>query len=115
MQGHWVPLCRKNLAFKLEQLKRMGCNALRVGHHPFPTVFYDLCDELGFLVMDEFFDGWDKPKATEDYGKDFARNWLQHIDDMLRLHRHHACIVMWSIGNEVHGVDEEKRQRFVRR
>ena len=56
------------LRWKLQLLKNMGINAIRPSHNPAPPMFYDICDEIGLLVMDEIFDGWHK-KAPEDYGK----------------------------------------------
>ena len=50
----------KILRFRIEQLKAMGCNAIRTSHNPQTPVFYDICDEVGMLVMDEIFDGWMK-------------------------------------------------------
>jgi beta-galactosidase len=98
---------------KLSQLKAIGCNAIRCGHHPFSRIFYHLCDELGFLVMDEFCDGWDRAKAAEDYGRDWFANWHRDLEDTLRLHRNHPSIVFWSIGNEVHQQTDEKTQLLV--
>ena len=43
-------------ARRLKKLKAMGCNAIRTAHNPPDPVFLDLCDEMGFLVMDEAFD-----------------------------------------------------------
>ena len=43
---------------RLSLLKEMGCNAIRTSHNPFSPEFYDLCDRMGFMVMDEFFDEW---------------------------------------------------------
>ncbi len=47
---------------RILQLKEMGCNAIRTSHNPFDPDFYDLCDELGMMVMNEIFDGWDIPR-----------------------------------------------------
>ena len=77
---------------KLNELRAIGCNAIRCGHYPFSRIFYHICDELGFLVMDEFCDGWDKAKAAEDYGRDWHANWQRDLRDMIRLHRNHACV-----------------------
>ena len=40
----------------------MGCNAIRMSHNPHMPELYDLCDRLGFLVIDEAFDEWEAPK-----------------------------------------------------
>jgi len=47
---------------RLEVLKELGCNAIRTSHNAFSPEFYDLCDEKGFLVIDEIFDEWEQPK-----------------------------------------------------
>ncbi|MDC2888814.1 glycoside hydrolase family 2 protein [Psychrosphaera algicola] len=55
--GAWTkPLLR----WKLALFKEMGVNAIRTAHNPYPPIFYELCDEMGILVMDEVFDGWSK-------------------------------------------------------
>ncbi len=91
------------LRWKLQLLKDMGCNAIRTAHNPQTPIFYDLCDEMGFLVMDEIFDGW-KKKAAEDYGKQaFAEWWERDLRAWLKRDRNHPCVVVWSVGNETRG------------
>lgn len=82
-------------------LKEMGCNAIRTSHNPFVPFFYDLCNEMGMLVMDECFDGWDVPKAKYDYGTDWEENHVQDLKDFIIRDRNHPSIFLWSIGNEV--------------
>ncbi len=90
---------------RLHQLKVMGCNAIRVAHNPQLPAFYDLCDRMGFLVMDEIFDGWHR-KAAEDYGARFFTEWWQRdVTDWVRRDRNHPCVIFWSIGNET-GMDD---------
>src|SRR5439155_16746480 len=43
---------------RLRLLKDIGCNAIRTAHNPPAPEFLDLCDRMGFLVMDEMFDYW---------------------------------------------------------
>ncbi|VGO20444.1 glycoside hydrolase family 2 TIM barrel-domain containing protein [Pontiella sulfatireligans] len=93
----------KVLRFRIEQLKAMGCNAIRTAHNPQTPIFYDLCDELGMLVMDEIFDGWLR-KAFEDYGAHhFDEWWERDVTDWIRRDRNHPSIVIYSLGNETHG------------
>ncbi|MFQ7549475.1 MAG: glycoside hydrolase family 2 TIM barrel-domain containing protein [Blautia marasmi] len=47
---------------RLRKLKDMGCNAIRMSHNPHMPELYDLCDAMGFLVIDEAFDEWEGPK-----------------------------------------------------
>jgi len=91
------------IRWKLKLLKEMGCNAIRTAHNPQVPRFYELCDELGILVMDEIFDGWSQ-KAPEDYGKQaFAEWWERDLRDWLRRDRNHPSIIIWSVGNETKG------------
>jgi beta-galactosidase len=93
----------KILRFRIEQLKAMGCNAIRTAHNPQTPVFYDLCDELGMLVMDEIFDGW-KKKAEHDYGRYFFDEWWRRdLTDWIRRDRNHPSVVIYSVGNETGG------------
>ncbi|NNF32617.1 MAG: DUF4982 domain-containing protein [Saprospiraceae bacterium] len=97
--GAWT---KPMLRWKLESLKEMGINAIRPSHNPTPPMFYDICDEIGLLVMDEIFDGWHK-KAPEDYGKQaFDEWWERDITEWITRDRNHPSIFVWSLGNETH-------------
>ncbi len=93
----------KFIRFRVEQLKAMGCNAIRTAHNPHTPEFYDICDEVGMIVMDEFVDGWGK-KAKHDYGAhDFAKWWRRDLTDWIKRDRNHPSVFIWSVGNETHG------------
>lgn len=98
---------------RLMNLKAIGTNAIRMSHNPQAPVLYDLCDELGFLVMDEGSDEWEFPKRkwVEGWNKgtpkyegtyDFFEEWIDRdITDIVRRDRNHPSIFLWSVGNEV--------------
>ena len=89
---------------RLAILKEMGCNAIRTSHNPPAPEFLDLCDRMGFLVMDEAFDEWRQGKAqTPLYGYHrYFDEWAaRDLSDMLARDRNHPSIVIWSAGNEV--------------
>jgi beta-galactosidase len=93
----------KILRFRIQQLKDMGCNAIRTAHNPQTPQFYDMCDEMGMLVMDEIFDGWMK-KAANDYGAhSFDEWWNRDLTDWIKRDRNHPSVVIYSVGNETHG------------
>ncbi|MFP4845006.1 sugar-binding domain-containing protein [Winogradskyella sp. PE311] len=97
--GAWT---KPMLRWKLQSLKDMGINAIRPSHNPTPPMFYDICDEIGLLVMDEIFDGWHK-KAPQDYGKQAFDDWWQRdVKEWITRDRNHPSIFVWSLGNETH-------------
>ncbi len=91
------------IRWKIQLLKEMGANAIRVAHNPQVPEFYRACDELGMLVMDEIFDGWHK-KATHDYGaRFFEEHWESDLTDWVKRDRNHPCVILYSVGNETSG------------
>jgi beta-galactosidase len=86
---------------QLEILKSMGCNAIRTAHNPPAPELLELCDKMGFLVMDEAFDMWKKKKNSKDYHLDFEKQHRTDLVDMIKRDRNHPSIIIWSIGNEI--------------
>lgn len=109
--GAAVPV--KVIERKLDLLKELGCNAIRTSHNPFSEEFLDLCDEKGFLVIDEAFDEWEISKkkwvegwnagtpSRDGYADAFEEWHARDLQDMVLRDRNHPSIIMWSIGNEV--------------
>lgn len=97
--GAWT---KPMLRWKLQLIKDMGMNAIRPSHNPCPPMFYDICDEIGLLVLDEVFDGWHK-KAPFDYGKQaFDEWWQRDVTEWITRNRNHPSIFAYSLGNETH-------------
>ncbi|MGB8319103.1 MAG: glycoside hydrolase family 2 TIM barrel-domain containing protein, partial [Ignavibacteriaceae bacterium] len=86
---------------QLELLKNMGCNGIRTSHNPPAPELLDLCDKMGFIVMDEAFDMWKKEKTKYDYSLDWDQWHKRDLEDMILRDRNHPSIFMWSIGNEI--------------
>jgi beta-galactosidase len=98
---------------RLQTLKDIGTNAIRTSHNPQAPDLYDLCDELGILVLNEAFDEWEfaKRKWLEGWNVgtpgfqgtfDFFEEWGERdLADMVRRDRNHISVFAWSIGNEV--------------
>ena len=86
---------------QLQLLKAMGCNAIRTAHNPPAPELLDLCDRMGFIVMDEAFDMWRKRKNKFDYSIDFDEWHKRDLEDMVRRDRNHPSVFIWSIGNEI--------------
>ena len=86
---------------RLEQLRLIGVNAIRIAHNPPAPEFLDLCDRMGFLVMDEMFDCWTVAKNPYDYHLYF-RDWsLTDTRDTVMRDRNHPSIILYSAGNEI--------------
>ena len=100
--GAAVPLGVWKERFK--KLKEVGVNAIRTSHNPVAPEFLDLCDQMGFLVMDETFDTWNSAKHNGEKGYNlyFTDWWEQDTRDLVLRDRNHPSIVIYSIGNEIH-------------
>ncbi len=109
--GAAVP--RDVLNRRLNVLKELGCNSIRTSHNAFAPDFYELCDQKGFLVIDEAFDEWEAPKKKwikgwnigkpgKDGYAEYFKEWAKiDLRDQILRDRNHPCIIMWSIGNEI--------------
>jgi beta-galactosidase len=86
---------------QLEILKGMGVNGIRTSHNPPAPELLDLCDKMGFIVMDEAFDMWKQNKTKYDYGNDWDKWHKKDLIDQLLRDRNHPSIFIWSIGNEI--------------
>ena len=70
----------------------MGVNAIRTSHNPQSPEFLDLCDEMGFVVLDEAFDEWKIPKVKNGYHVWFDKWSVTDIKDMVRRDRNHPGV-----------------------
>ncbi len=86
---------------QLEILKNMGCNGIRTSHNPPAPELLDLCDKMGFIVMDEAFDMWKEAKTKYDYSLDWDKWHKRDLEDMVLRDRNHPSVFLWSIGNEI--------------
>lgn len=86
---------------QLQMLKAMGCNGIRTSHNPPAPELLDLCDKMGFIVMDEAFDCWEWKKAKYDYHLFFKEWHKRDLEDQVLRDRNHPSVIIWSIGNEI--------------
>lgn len=91
--GIWV--------YRLKKLKEAGINAIRTAHNPMAPEFYNACDSLGFLVMDENFDTWTAEKNPYDYHLYYNNWWEKDTRALVMRDRNHPCVVLYSVGNEI--------------
>lgn len=101
---------------QLEVMRDMGVNALRTSHNPPAKRLMELCDEMGFLVIDEAFDMWERSKTDYDYARFFWQCSAEDVRSWIRRDRNHACLLMWSIGNEIYDThaDAERGKEITR-
>lgn len=106
---------------RLAKLKAIGCNAIRTAHNPHAPEFLDLCDIMGFLVMDEFVDKWNNSDAEfEFYAAPFAdpyfhTEWQKNFGETIRRDRNHPSIIIWSVGNENHHPGSKRQNLGLKR
>ena len=104
---------------RLKTLKSLGVNAIRTAHNPPAPEFLDLCDRMGFLVMDEFFDCWTVGKQSlgrqplADYHLYF-NDWSQTDErDTIRRDRNHPSVILYSVGNEIHDTPQQEKAKKI--
>lgn len=86
---------------KLEILREFGVNSIRMAHNPPATELLQLADRMGFLVIDEIFDCWQRNKTSGDFHLIFD-DWNEpDTRNFIRRDRNHASVIAWSFGNEV--------------
>lgn len=86
---------------QIKTMKEMGCDAIRTAHNMPSTMQMEICDSLGMMVMAESFDMWIYPKCKNGYAK-FFKEWSDRdMTNLVKHHRNHPGIIMWSIGNEI--------------
>ena len=90
-------LPHRSIERRLELFRDYGVNAIRCSHNPPAPEFLDLCDEFGFIVIDEAFDKW----KSGYYAEYFDEWWERDLESMLLRDRNHPCVAIWSIGNEL--------------
>lgn len=86
---------------QIKMMKAMGCDAIRTAHNMPSTIQMDICDSLGMMVMAESFDMWKYAKCRNGYARFFDEWSGRDMENLVKNHRNHPSIIMWSIGNEI--------------
>lgn len=100
---------------KMQILKSMGVNAIRTTHNMPAKRFMELADEMGFLIVAEAFDMWEKEKTTYDYARFFKEWYQKDVESWVTRDRNHPSIIMWSIGNEIYDTHAGERGQEITR
>lgn len=83
---------------RLEGLKKLGCNAIRLSHNPHDKYILEWCDRNGMLVLDEAFDKWQGQFYGQ--GNNFDDHWEESLTAFVKRDRNHPSVFLWSVGNE---------------
>ena len=102
---------RQAMQRKLELLKEMGCNAVRIAHNMPAQEVMELADEMGILIVSEAFDMWESAKNPYDYARFFPEWYKRDVESWVRRDRNHPSLLMWSIGNEIYDTHVSKKGR----
>ncbi|SPO06310.1 uncharacterized protein DNG_08999 [Cephalotrichum gorgonifer] len=86
---------------QLDILRELGSNAIRMSHNPPATELLEMTDAMGFLVIDEIFDSWQKKKTISDFHLIFDDWYEPDLRAFMRRDRNHPSVIGWSVGNEV--------------
>jgi beta-galactosidase len=86
---------------QLEILAELGCNSIRMAHNPPAPELLDLTDRMGFLVINEVFDSWERRKTPLDFHLIFPDWYEADTRSFIRRDRNHPSVIAWSFGNEV--------------
>ena len=97
---------------QLRIMREMGVNAIRTSHNPPARQLLDLCDRMGFLVMDELYDMWELPKTSFDNARFFPETYPTDVAAWIRRDRCHPCVILWSIGNEIYDMQASDRGQY---
>ena len=88
-------------AWRIRQLKQLGCNAYRASHNPMTPALLDICDREGILVIDE-----NRLSGVNE-------EHLRLLERMIRRDRNHPSVILWSDGNEEWGMENSETGRRV--
>ncbi len=94
---------------QLKILKSFGVNAIRTSHNMPARELIDLCNEMGILIVSEAFDMWELPKTEYDYARFFPEKYKDDVKSWVQRDRNAPCVIMWSIGNEIHDTHKSER------
>ena len=104
---------RSAIKRQLLKIREMGANAVRTSHNPPAVELLELADELGFLILDEGFDMWERSKTEYDYAR-FFPEWMERdVASWIRRDRNHPSVFGWSIGNEIYDTHADERGQEV--
>jgi len=115
-KGHVID--RETIIKDLTLMKQLNINAIRTSHYPEPTLFYQLCDQYGFYVVDEAnieaHDLDNGPILVASH-PDWKEALLDRIYRLVERDKNHPCVIFWSMGNEYRfGTTNEAMYKWIK-
>ncbi len=77
-------------------IREVGANTIRLAHYQHSQDFYDLCDEMGFIIWAEipFISRMNSDPAAH-------QNCIQQMKELIYQNFNHSSICVWGISNEI--------------
>lgn len=94
---------RNTMIRDLELMKQANINMIRTCHYPDDPLFYELCDQYGFYVMDEANqESHGFGLGNKEMGDDpiWKKSHVERAVSLVQRDKNHACVIFWSMGNE---------------
>ncbi len=93
-------ITRERMESDLKRMKQYNVNAIRTSHYPKDPLFYDLCDEYGFYVVDEA--NIESHAFFREVCRDprYTHAFVERVQNMVERDKNHPCVIFWSLGNE---------------
>jgi beta-galactosidase len=108
-------LSRETMLAELSLLKRFNVNAIRTSHYPNDPVFLDLCDEIGFYVVDEADIEGHAFITTLPSDPRYLPEFVERVSRMVLRDRNHPSVIIWSLGNETgYGPNHDAAAAWIR-
>ncbi|MFB4168448.1 glycoside hydrolase family 2 TIM barrel-domain containing protein [Virgibacillus sp. JSM 102003] len=85
----------------IELMKKFNINAVRTGHYPFSSTFYELADEYGIYILDEANNETHNMRPFPGDSPNWSGAVLDRIKTMVERDKNHPSVIFWSMGNEV--------------
>lgn len=121
---HGYVMTEDELRTDLLKMKELNINTVRMSHYPPTPEFLNMCDEMGFYVIDEAdlethgfvsrntgyrWDDKEKPNEWTHSMPEWEDSYIDRVMRMYERDKNHASIIMWSTGNESgHGINHRK-------
>ncbi|MGB8492357.1 MAG: glycoside hydrolase family 2 TIM barrel-domain containing protein, partial [Bacteroidales bacterium] len=96
-------LSRQTMVRDLELMKQANINMIRTSHYPDDPLFYELCDQYGFYIMDEANQeshGFGIGNKVLGDNQVWKKSHVERAVSLVQRDKNHPCVIFWSLGNE---------------